>query len=227
MKTTILDLFSDTHLSNLRVEFGNIMNNRGDKQPEADPFDLMNDFLYIASDTDQPHAIILVTEYKFTRLITKMKSRLDRDMGSKEYLEMHERISTIVGAYHVVNDHYPKINFISLDEARALVTGWDEECEVSVCPVVPDDERLIVADYDDRMAKLKEKARENGSIESLESAIERLSGGKYNRLTISASYCLNEVNFLLETIQSDGSYRKEFNGGIIYRERGNEWTTHT
>lgn len=226
-QVAILDLFKDTRLSNLRVAFGNLMNNRRDNDPIADPFDLMNDLLYIAADTDKANAIILVTKDKFTRLIMKNTKRSDRDMGHMEYFDMCDKSTTIVAALYIANEHYPSVDSISIDEAKAILAGWDELCEVEITPTVPDEERVVVVDYDDRMAKLKAKAEENGSLASLEEAIRKLSVNEYNRLTISASYDLEEVNFILESIQVDGSYKRLFNGGIIYRERSNEWTTHT
>lgn len=227
-KVTVLDLINDTGLSNLRVGFGSLMNNRRDNYPVADSFDLMNDFLYLAAEPERPDAIILVTGDKFTRMLIKRDEMTDRNMGHLEYFDMCDKSTTLVAALHIVNDEkYPEIKNVSIDEVKEILAGWDDECKVGISPTVPENERVVVADYDNRMSELEEKARKNDSLGSLHNAISRLANSKYHRLTIFPSFCLEEVGFLLETIQMDGSYKKVFNGGIIYRENRNEWTTHT
>lgn len=48
-----------------------------------------------------------------------------------------------------------------------------------------------------------------------------------NRCTLYRDFCPNSFTFVMEKRQEDGSYKAWMNGGVIYDERGKEWSVHT
>jgi hypothetical protein len=195
-------------------------------------------YLYDVLSEAEPQDVIVLTRQdkdgtvQGIEWIVRRKQLSQFDCSHIHQYEMYKN-SYILTAFSFVKEKYGEaFTCTDLPNPEETLKSWDSEAERIKDPT---NDGVFLEFCDKEYLGLHQAnmafSRENGSIKSLVRCFTYLAckeaGKESNQRVVIYPNRDREYYFEMKRIGRDGQWKRIMNGGIIYHQSSNEWSTHT